>query len=398
MSQRWNLQYDIVIVIVIVIAINCFRCLVSGRLVMFFVSPLVFTLLALGRSSFLQKIVSFTTSIAFPVHQSALPNDSDVGIVVKLPIELCTGGSYCVRIRVAGSKGTTRIYRAAVDTGSPYLVLSGDRDILYEGKKQPFQLSDSPFPPTEEIYGSGSGFLDWKQATVSFRSVPRLSSRGETILAMMDDQLEVEAGGTLLGLVKHPNPPRQKEFYRPTWLQQLYFQDGSDVRSFSIDRESLTLASGSLLSSKVPQIPLVDLRPLGGFIEHYCFTVKELVLDGVSITSGKLGGRPIVAVLDTGLTGCLVNQAFWDVLTEECNIDPRKIRLATVRADDPSRKQVVEFVSGRGFNNMFYVAPIYLDWFFDEQNAPYVLVLGQTFLSQGKLSIDIEARLATFEL
>lgn len=363
---------------------------------MFFAAPLVCVYLALDRSSFLQRIVSFTTSVAaFPSRQSSLKDE--IGTVVKLPVESCTGGSYCVRIRVAGSKGTTRVYRAAVDTGSPYLVLSGDRDILYEGK-HPFQLSDSPFPPTEEIYGSGSGFLDWKQATVSFRSVPRLSSHGETILAMMDDQLEVEAGGTLLGLVKHPNPPRQKEFYRPTWLQQLYFQDGSDVRSFSIDRESLTLANGSLLSRKVPRIPLVDLRPLGGFIEHYCFTVKELILDGVRVMSSKLGGRPIVAVLDTGLTGCLVNQAFWDVLTEELDIDPRKIRLATVRADDPVQRQVVEFVSGRGFNNMFYVAPIYLDWFFDEQNAPYVLVLGQTFLSQGKLTVDIEARLATFEL
>ncbi len=368
-----------------------------GRLTMFVPSPLVFTLLAVDRSSFLQSIASLTTSGAFQLRQRSSPSNTNPGTVIKFPVESCTGGSYCVRIRVAGSKGSTRVYRAAVDTGSPYLVLSGDRDILFEGK-QPFQLTDSPFPPTEEIYGTGSGFLDWKQARVSFRSVPHVSSHGDTILAMMDDQLEVEAGGTLLGLVKHPNPPRQKEFYRPTWLQQFCFQDGSDVRSFSIDSESLTLANGSLLGRKVPQIPLVDLRPLGGFIEHYCFTVKGLVLDGVRVTSSKLGGRPIVAVLDTGLTGCLVNQAFWDALAEEYNIDPRKVRLATVQVDDPAQRQVVEFVSGRGFNNLFYVAPIYLDWFFNEQKAPYVIVLGQTFLSQGKLTVDIEARLATFEI
>jgi predicted aspartyl protease len=357
---------------------------------MILASPLAFTLLALDRGSFLLGVASWTIALA------TTPGAKEVW-TVKLPVENCTGGSYCVRIRVEGSKRTRRIYRAAVDTGSPYLVLSGDRDILYESAR-PFQLAESPFPSTEEIYGSGSGVLDWKQAKVTFRSIPRLSTHGETILAMMDDQLEVEAGGSLLGLVKHPNPPRQKEFYRPTWLQQLQFQDGSDVRSFSIDQESLTLSNQSLVINRMPRIPLVDLRPLGGFIEHYCFTVKELNLDGVSVTSSSLGGRPIIAVLDTGLTGCLVTQPFWDALTEELNIDPRKIRLAKVRADDETQRKTVEFASGRGYNKMFYVAPIYLDWFYDEQKAPYLVVLGQTFLSQGKLTVDIDGRLATFEL
>ena len=363
---------------------------------MIIATPLVFTLLAIDRGSFLLGLASSTVAAALTTNTPPTSEAMEIW-TVKLPVENCAGGSYCVRIRVDGAKRTRRIYRAAVDTGSPYLVLSGDRDILYESVR-PFQLSESPFPSTEEIYGSGSGVLDWKQAKVTFRSTPRLSTRGETLLAMMDGQLDVEAGGSLLGLVKHPNPPRQKEFYRPTWLQQLKFQDGSDVRSFSIDQESLTLSNQSLLISRVPRIPLVDLRPLGGFIEHYCFTVKELNLDGVSVTSSRLGGRPILAVLDTGLTGCLVTQEFWDAMTEELNIDPRKIRLAKVRADDDTQRSIVEIASGRGFNSMFYVAPIYLDWFYDEQKAPSVVVLGQTFLSQGKLTVDIEGRLATFEL
>lgn len=359
---------------------------------MLFLSPLVFVLLALGdRASFLQSIVSSTIAATTTASRQEKP------WTIKLPVEDCTGGSYCVRIRVAGSKSTTRVYRAAVDTGSPYLVLSGDRDILYTSKKG-FTMADSPYPPTEEVYGSESGFLDWKQAQVTFKSSPRISSHGDTILAMMDDQLEMEAGGTLLGMVKHPNPSRQKEYYRPTWLQQVQFNDGSDVNSFSIDRTSLTLSNKSLFTRNVPQIPLVDLRPLGGFIEHYCFTVKELNLDGVSVTSSKLGGRPIVAVLDTGLTGCLLTQPFWDALTEELEIDPRKIRSAMVRTDDSAKQQTVDFISGRGFNNLFYLFPIYLDWFLDDEKAPYLIVLGQTFLGQGKLTIDVEGRLATFEI
>lgn len=372
-------------------------------------APLLVGLLALDRASFLQNIASLvvatTGSGTAPVPliaslQEELP--PTVPWKIELPLDECAGGSYCVRMNVQGSSGT-RIYRAAVDTGSPYLVLSGDRDILSKtqepkDKQQPFVLSDSAYPATEEIYGSESGFLDWKEAQVTFRSTPRLIS-DKTTLAMMDDQLEVEAGGTLLGLVKHPNPPRQLEFYRPTWLQQVRFKDGSSVKSFSIDQEKLVLSNQSLLTSKQPQIPLVDLRPLGDFIEHYCFAVKEIDLGGgFTVTSSKLGGRPIVAVLDTGLTGCLLTQPFWNALTEEMNIDPRRIRQATVRATTSSKRSVVDFTSGRGFNNLFYIVPISLDWFLDEAKAPYLIVLGQTFLSQGKLTVDMEDRLASFEL
>ena len=39
-----------------------------------------------------------------------------------------------------------------------------------------------------------------------------------------------------------------------------------------------------------------------------------------------------------------------------------------------------------------------LDWFDDEQNSPYVIVLGQTLLNQGALTIDLDTRVATFNL
>ena len=45
----------------------------------------------------------------------------------------------------------------------------------------------------------------------------------------------------------------------------------------------------------------------------------------------------------------------------------------------------------------FYVDPIDLDWFDDETTAPYVIILGQTFLSQGALTIDLDKRLLTFQ-
>mmetsp|Transcript_33493 Transcript_33493/g.51345 ORF Transcript_33493/g.51345 Transcript_33493/m.51345 type:complete len:363 (-) Transcript_33493:135-1223(-) len=350
-------------------------------------------LLALNRADFIKyTLSSILIGTTKPIDEPRFEKDWKI----KLPLDECTGGSYCVRLRVfgAGSPTSSRFYRAAVDTGSPYLVLSGDRDIYKQTGN--FRLSDSNFPPTEEIYGSVSGSLQWKRGRLDFRSNPRISS-DDTILAMMDDQLEVEAGGTLLGLVKHPNPPRQKDCYRPTWLEQVRFRDGSSVRSFSIDQENLVLSNKSLLKKDAPRIRLTDLRPLGDFIEHYCFEIQELNLDNrISLTSKDFNGRPIVAVLDTGLTGCLLTQSFWDELTDK-GIDPRRPRVITVQAQDTSKTNVVEFVSGRRFNNLFYVAPISLDWFLKEETAPHLIVLGQTFLNQGTLSIDTEERVASFE-
>ena len=347
--------------------------------------------LALSRSAFLQSALT-TVSVGVPLISSV----DESPWIIQMPLEPCSGGCFCVLLNVQGQQ----VYRAAVDTGSPYLVLSRNQDTAASktNSRNELDLLDAGYPPTEEIYGSASGFLDWKQARLDFRSQPRLSSQS-TILAVMDGQLNRETGGTLLGLVKYPNPPRQQDFFRPTWLQQVQFKDGSSVSSFSIDQKCLTLSNKSLLQQHVPRIPLVDLRPLGDFIEHYNCQVDKIILDGKQISSHMLGGRPIVAVLDTGLTGCLVTQPFWDALTEQLQIDPRRVKEMVVRVKDVTKKHTIDFISGRAVSKtLFYVAPIDLDWFYDPQKAPLLIILGQAFLSQGKLTIDTDDRLVSFEV
>ena len=53
-------------------------------------------------------------------------------------------------------------------------------------------------------------------------------------------------------------------------------------------------------------------------------------------------------------------------------------------------------MSSREEDRRFYVQPIDLDWFDGEQYSPYVIVLGQTFLARGALTIDMNERMATF--
>jgi hypothetical protein len=349
--------------------------------------PLV-TFLALSRSAFLQStLATLGAPLIIERNQETPP------WIIQLPLEPCTGGCVCVRIKVQGE----RIYRAAVDTGSPYLVLSGNQDSI-DDSNNVLELPDSMYPPTEEMYGSTFGMLQWKKAQLEFRSFPKLSSDA-TILGQMDGQLNRETGGTLLGLVQHPNPTRQQDYYRPTWLEQVHFKDGSKVTSFSIDDQFLTLSNKSLMKHLVPKIPLIDLRPLGEYVDHYNCRVEALVMDGKRITSRMLGGRPIVAVLDTGLTGCLFAQPFWDALTETMEIDPRRVKEMVVQVKGVSNEHGVEFISGRAVSKvLFYVAPISLDWFYEPKRAPFLIILGQAFLSRGKLTIDTEDRLGSFEV
>jgi hypothetical protein len=372
------------------------------------------TLLALTRENFLQQATTITSSLLFQDVQSdhfVLPlqitnKKKNRAWSVKFKLEECNGGTSCVRFLVNDKDGTSkRVYLAAVDTGSPYLVLSGSglqSTKESSGSLKPISLSPSVYGATNEVYGMENGTLEWKDAQVLFRSQPRLSSTN-TILGFMDDldPLKSETGGTLLGLIKHPNPPRQERNYRPTWLEQVVLPDGSDVTSFSIDRESLVLSNQSLISKQKDRhissaISLVDLRPLGEYVEHYVFQVKELCLDGKCITSRSFGGRPILAVIDTGLTGCLFSEPFWEILVDQIGVDPRRVKNMVIR---PEGNTSAEFSSGRKKNNLYYAGIVTLDsWFYKDQEAPYVIVLGQTFLNQGKLTVEIEERQALFEL
>ena len=424
---------------------------------------------------------------------------NDVGgvLTVTLPLEPCGGGVSCVRVTATGlniDPGRSRpaflpsslaqpfrVYRTIVDTGSPYLVLSSvtGRDILSSGTfpvlpdpnqplwrgqvfltlleeglgvlggtDAPFFFDDSPYPPTEEIYGSRMGQILWKSTPVRFRD-PRLVSAAEergnvntvgaggagaVILGLMDEVLTQESGGSLLGLVKRSNPLTQKVNLRPTFLEQqrllrkITEEDGrNDAESqtvglLEIISFAVNFPAGELTLSSIPLIPrnaahvlpLVDLRPQGDFVEHYACTVDEIILDGFRVNSKTLSNplpkgrhRQIIAVFDTGLTGCLITQPFWDQLVllgyapSQCSqiqilVKEESSKTHTNSKDNDSDKDVVMFESSKGANKFFYLAPISLDWFDDETTAPFVIVLGQTFLSQGALTVDIDDRRATF--
>ena len=165
----------------------------------------------------------------------------------------------------------------------------------------------------------------------------------------------------------------------------------------------LTFSTESLIQDQSNAMQLFDLRKYGDFVDHYAVKVKSLSFDGLPLSKRGIK-RPIVAVFDSGLTGCLLIRPFWNFVQEY---------YATDLMDNAKDARIFHSVSitmkgmGGTFCNItsnvkddprqFYVNPIDLDWFDDEATSPYVIILGQTFLSQGTLTIDMDKRLSTFQ-
>lgn len=417
------------------------------------------------------------------------------GVQVELPLEASPGGTSSMRVTLMGKETTVsprrkkyngqgirmvpyQVVRMVVDTGSPYLVVAdgaatncviasgfipvGDEDAFQnnlfdallssfseddEEDTTAFEFMQSDYGPTEEIYGSQAGQILWKSASAKFRDPKLLASAdGQVVLGVLDEALAAESGGPLLGLVKRSNAVSTKIQRRPTLLEQMRIASPDDpkmlneVTSFRLDypNKALTLSSQPMIlpTEMTKAFDLIDLRPLGDFVEHYACLVEEVVFDGISYTSESLASRDeprkrgigrkkkrdIVAVFDSGLTGCLLIKPFYDQLVDGEGLDPSKfssveVRIKTFSSEQGGKKkgisnsrrgkkqgnssdsqQLCTISSSKDTNKLYYVAPISLDWFDDKETAPYVIVLGQTFLSQGCLTVDIDDRKAAFQI
>lgn len=359
---------------------------------------------------------------------------------ITLPLELASGGTFCIRCTVFDSnKNSFQVYRTIVDTGSPYLVLPFAGNDSGRKKQQRFtkdddviSLSPSDYPTTSEIYGSVTGNIDWKLASYSFRD-PRLQIRQYSsqeitsagVIGVLDEALTNEATGGgaiqpygLLGLIQNSNPEADKTRFpdpRPTFFEQECIVDednnGSSnteyrrIKSFCMHAplRELTFSTESLINDQSDAMSLFDLRKYGDFVDHYAVKVKAISFDGITMSTKSIK-RPIVAVFDSGLTDCLLIRPFWDHVQKyyATNVkddasDVRDFHSVSISVKEMGGTVCNIKSSAVKDPRKFYVNPIDLDWFDDEATAPYVIILGQTFLSQGSLTIDMDKRLLTFQ-
>ncbi|KAL7500423.1 hypothetical protein ACHAWT_008897 [Skeletonema menzelii] len=389
------------------------------------------------RRSCVTTLILGTNVLLLPITSCADATDTSC----TLPLEPASGGTFCVRCTVFGINANSfQVYRTIVDTGSPYLVLPFAGNDSGRKKRQRFTkvkednddallLSPSEYQSTSEIYGAVSGQIDWKLARYSFRD-PRLQIRqynsqeitSAGVLGVLDEALTNEAtgGGTfqpygLLGLIQNSNPNADRTRFpdpRPTFFEQECIAiEGSSskeyhqIKSFCMNAplRELTFSTESLIQDQSNAMQLFDLRKYGDFVDHYAVKVKSLSFDGLPLSKRGIK-RPIVAVFDSGLTGCLLIRPFWNFVQEYYATD-----LMDNAKDARNFHSVSITMKGMGgtFCNItsnvkddprqFYVNPIDLDWFDEGGKAPYVIILGQTFLSQGTLTIDMDKMLSTFQ-
>ena len=388
------------------------------------------------RRTCITTLILGANALLLPVTSCA---DDATDTSCTLPLEPASGGTFCVRCTVFGiDPNSFQVYRTIVDTGSPYLVLPYNSNDGGRTKRQRFSkvkkdydddlLSPSEFQSTSEIYGAVSGQIDWKLARYSFRD-PQLQIRqynsqeitSAGVLGVLDEALTNEAtgGGTyqpygLLGLIQNSNPNADRTRFpdpRPTFLEQECIITGgsskeyNQIKSFCMNAplRELTFSTESLIQDQSNAMQLFDLRKYGDFVDHYAVKVESISIDGLTLPTRGIK-RPIVAVFDSGLTGALLIRPFWDFVQKNyaTNLmdnakDGRYFESVSVTTKEMGGKVCNMTSNVEDDPRKFYVDPIDLDWFDDETTAPYVIILGQTFLSQGALTIDLDKRLLTFQ-
>mmetsp|Transcript_12822 Transcript_12822/g.29254 ORF Transcript_12822/g.29254 Transcript_12822/m.29254 type:complete len:395 (-) Transcript_12822:563-1747(-) len=362
--------------------------------------------------SFKSRRAWIETLISSPVVVIANQVSASDTSTIVLPLEPASGGTLCVRLTLSQKHGDFVLFKAIVDTGSPYVVLP------HTSQAPSSLLKPSSFSPTEEVYGAVKGRVRWCQAPYSFRD-PRLrteSARGG-IVGRLDKALTDEATGTgdepyaLLGLIKNSNANADKRFppRRPSFFDQERMDDNT-IRSFALDApmRELRLSTKPLIHPNSPRVPLADLRVYGDFVDHYAFHIDSLTLNGISVSAKNLQEnsgaveRPFVCVLDSGLTGILLIRYFWDALEDRMGLNKSKsissasISFTEHRHSNGKNASSTRELQSNEDDRLFFARPIDLDWFDDDNRSPFVIIVGQTFLRRLCLTIDMDNRFVSF--
>ena len=224
-----------------------------------------------------------------------------------VPLELC-GGAYCVNYTI-----DRQLFRAVVDTGSPFVLVDGTctEELdgpraktlwgCYRGTGRPSGLA-----PTDELFGGMDVGTEWKRGELALGAAVRPTREGwvtdgPSLVATVPDatfgivRSTVDKGGgaVFLGLAKRRLPR-----IRPSFLEQ------TNVAALRFDfiRKTLELSQAPLVPRSADAVRTIDLRPRGAPVATYAAKVQRLYVNGQEVVLD----RPVVAVIDTGTTGVSV--------------------------------------------------------------------------------------------
>jgi hypothetical protein len=232
------------------------------------------------------------------------PTPAAAPTILDVPLRSCGIGALCATVDLGGG---ARVL-AVVDTASPHLTVPGaDACSVRDGCAETLAVVGDA---SAAAFGVGeAGAMRWRRAdALSFVGTggPSLVADGDrgVIVGEPDLTLRRASGGFFFGLVGASDDAK-----RPPLLSQLALPpSAAPIASFRINAPGrrLVLSSAPLLARSADAIRLVDLRPNGATLRHHAARVSALSLDGVRVPLARLS-RPVVCVLDTGLTCAVVS-------------------------------------------------------------------------------------------
>ena len=356
------------------------------------------------------------------------------------------GGALCVDYEVDGGA-----FSAVLDTGSPFLLVDGscgNRRRASEWGCYPSRVPYGLFgrqgslnDASLEGYGGQQTTVEWRRGLVELGGAPQRGAAGLALEpaifgAIRSFEGQGGAGAVYLGLIKN----RQARV-RPTFLEQ------TDVASLELDlrrrraperdaaaareprRGALTLARRPRVQrGALHAVRLLDLRALGAPVAPYAARVARLFVNGERVRLA----RPTLAIVDTGTTGLSVT----DTLLESDELPLPGAAIKDVRVElEPERAGAPPVAlaatarklepSGERPEFPLIVTPCKIPWFDDDfrfgrrgarstratpdgeagvaatraalGERPHLLFVGLAFLSNTRLTIDVDAGRMTAE-
>lgn len=310
---------------------------------------------------------------------------------IAIPL-LYTGSEYLISYRI-----DSKLFRAVLDTGSPFLMIPGScgentrrKSGCYEQEGVPSGLSS-----TFEQFDGFEGEVEWRRAPFSFYNATgsMIVSSPTIVFGVADEGILGGTGGVFFGLIKETD-----SWIRPSFLGQ------TDVTSFQIDLRtkigsenlennmatvspSLTLSTVPQLSSLTDYIPITrDLRRYGDPVQHYVSKVKSICINGIPlIPSDK---RPIYAIFDTGVTGMVLSRELYDQRYLEARTRrEKKLWGGEVEVTfETAQNKIKSIVGMKPLTTPFNPRK---SW---KKFKGHVIVLGLSFLNGRNLVVDIDDR------
>jgi hypothetical protein len=324
------------------------------------------------------------------------------------------GGCWALRITLTDRQLHDFSYFGIVDTGSPFLTspsLAMERTTSMAKK----------FPTTLEQYGESTGGMEWRQTRYASILV---EERENIILGIASPDVIHETGGVFVGLMNQDD-------HRPTFLQQFGYQ------SFAMEfrrppqqpgggssSSSIVFSSGSMISETDSEsFELFDLTPYGPDLHHYGILLGdndqlEFVFGSDDDDKKKTRRRqiptsslkrPVVAILDTGLTGCIFSDSLFEDLVDlgifisQSSSDGgtsssdvlQGITVTLPTTTTTTTRSGSSKIELSSCDDYWRFSSFRLPWFDNEERHPHIIALGCTFWANvDSLVIDTITRRA----